>query len=308
MRTQYKFTQSFFSIVILLILILSSFHPPEVHAQGTQGIKRQVNAQTGKVSFLLPESGLVLPARQALNGMSPGERRADPAMALAKQFGAEFGLKDPERELVEIQASRLDNGHLKVRYQQTYHGIPVIGGELIVHTNEDGDLYSINGEVSTDLSLPTEPAIPSEQAQRSALGAMAKWYQKTSAVFIVSEPRLWIFDASLLMPSSRPRGLVWRMEVTSMDYQLPVRELVLVDAVRGNISLHFNQIDTAWAARSSAEINTMAVPQGNEDTSAAALADALSADVATYTARNGPASRKFRAETSLVQMGRHTCR
>jgi hypothetical protein len=40
------------------------------------------------------------------------------------------------------------------------------------------------------------------------------------------------------------------MEVTSADESMPVRELVLVNAQRGNISLHFNQIDTAWTGSS----------------------------------------------------------
>jgi len=39
-------------------------------------------------------------------------------------------------------------------------------------------------------------------------------------------------------------SLVWRMEVESTDL-LPVRELVLVDAQRGYITLHFNQVEVA---------------------------------------------------------------
>ncbi|HLF73214.1 MAG TPA: M4 family metallopeptidase, partial [Anaerolineales bacterium] len=155
---------------------------------------------------------------------------------------------------------------------------------LIVHTNGDGDLYSISGEIGRDLSLPTEAAIQPEEAQQSALGAVAKWYQKSPEDFFISSPELWIFDARLLMPSSRRPALVWRMEVTSIGRGLPVRELVLVDAIRGNISLHFNQIDTAWAGRSSIEAAPVMGPRESGDVSKAA---ALNADVATYTASNG---------------------
>ena len=45
----------------------------------------------------------------------------------------------------------------RVRYQQNYQGIPVMGGELIVNTDENGDLYSMNGEVSIG-SFPCHPA------------------------------------------------------------------------------------------------------------------------------------------------------
>ena len=51
--------------------------------------------------------------------------------------------------------------------------------------------------------------------------------------------------------------LVWRMEVTTRDNAMPVRELVLVDAQRGSISLHFNQIDTAWAWSSLRNAHTL---------------------------------------------------
>jgi len=159
MRTKHRITQSVFFLVLILILSISMFRPSLGFAQGTGGVKREVNAQTGRVSFLLPEIGFVLPAREALNGMSLSERRVDPAAALMNRFGVEFGLKDPARELVPIQRRETDDGQIKVRYQQSYKGIPVIGGELIVHTNGEGDLYSINGEVARELSLPTEAAI-----------------------------------------------------------------------------------------------------------------------------------------------------
>ena len=37
---------------------------------------------------------------------------------------------------------------------------------------------------------------------------------------------------------------MWRIEVTPTELR-PIRELVLVDATRGNVALHFNQVDTA---------------------------------------------------------------
>ena len=74
-------------------------------------------------------------------------------MALAKRFGPEFGLNNPARELTALKTARSDNGRMTFRYQQNYQGIPVVGGELIVNTNENGDLYSMNGEISPDLSL-----------------------------------------------------------------------------------------------------------------------------------------------------------
>src|SRR5215212_4191130 len=235
------------SIIVILTILFSSVPMPSASAQGKDGLKRQVNPQTGKVSFIGPESGYSLSASRALGTFL---RPQNPAMALAKRFGPEFGLKNPERDLKEIRNSRAEDGRATTRYQQHYQDIPVMGGELIVNTNENGDLYSMNGEVSADLSLSTQPRIDSQQAMQTALQAMAKWYQKSSEAFVVSESELWIYDESLLLPSTRPSELVWRMEVTPKDVGMPVRELVLINAQRGGISLHFNQNDTAWQFQS----------------------------------------------------------
>src|SRR5688572_6776443 len=238
-----RFFQPLLVAVIVFSVSFSAAQPTSVSAQSGDGIKRHVNTESGKVSFIGPESGRAIPASRALGIFA---RPSDPAMALAKRFAPEFGLKDPERDLSVKKIKNLDNGRVTVRYQQKFEGVPILGGELMVNTNESGDLYSINGEISSDLSLQTQPIVDSEQATQTALQALAKWYQKTHDDFITSEPELWIFDESLLRSSTRPAELVWRMEVTPVNTNMPVRELVLVNAHRGHISLHFNQIDTAW--------------------------------------------------------------
>ena len=146
------------SILVILTLLFSGFSMQPALAQSKDGLKREINPQTGKVSFLGPENGSVLSASQAL-GISPFSPPADPALSLAKRFGAEFGLQSPERDLSQMKTHRAENGRITVRYQQTYQGIPVMGGELIVNTNDSGDLYSMNGEVSSDLSLSIRPTV-----------------------------------------------------------------------------------------------------------------------------------------------------
>jgi len=236
-----------FSILAVLTMLLSNVQPPRVQAQGGDGLKRQVNAQNGRIHFIGPENGHMVPASKAL-GLGQAAHAKDPAMALAERFGPEFGLKNPGRELAESKKNKDKNGKVTVKYQQKHEGVPVMAGELIVNTDENGDLYSINGEISPLLAISTQPAIGSTQAKQTALSAMAKWYQKTPEDFTATEPELWIYDESLLQPSTRPVELTWRMEVTAKDNSMPVRELVLVNAERGSISLHFNQVDTAWTA------------------------------------------------------------
>ncbi len=247
-----------FSIMAILAMLFSSIQPIAGQAQSDDGIKREVNAESGRVSFVGPAYGRSVSAAKALG---TSIRPQDPAMALAQRFAPEFGLQNPERNLSEMKSEHSPDGRWTVRYQQKYQGIPVMGGELIVSTNEQGDLYSMNGEVSPGLSLSTRPTIDIVQARETALQAVAKWYEKNANDFTTTEPELWFYDESLLQSSTRPVELVWRMEVTPLDTGMPVRELVLVDAQRGNISLHFNQIDTAWTSTKQADIIPTATPQ-----------------------------------------------
>jgi len=228
-----------YSLIIALGFVL--IQPGSVSAQAQDGIKRQYNPQSGRVNFISSASGHPLPALQAL-GFIPNNT-GNPAQAIVQRFGPEFGLKDAVHELTATRSVHAGNGRVTVHYQQEYKNIPVMAGELIVNTNDQGDLYSMNGEIAPNLSLPTQPTIDSQEASRIALQAAAKWYRKTPEDFNTSAPTLWVFDESLLKSSQRRAELVWRMDVTPADPFVPVRELVLVNAQRGSISLHFNQID-----------------------------------------------------------------
>src|SRR5215207_7243496 len=48
------------SILVIFTTLFSGFTLPSASAQGLDGIKRQVNPQTGKVSFIDPEYGKIL--------------------------------------------------------------------------------------------------------------------------------------------------------------------------------------------------------------------------------------------------------
>jgi Zn-dependent metalloprotease len=207
--------------------------------------KRGTNPETGKLSFIGGGDPIFVPGVSDVKGMPLQER----AMGMTNTYGKEFGLKNPSQELKLLKLEKDANGKDVARYQQEYRGVPVIAGEMIVNMNEEGELLSISGEVSSDLTLETKPAIKSQEARKTALNEIATLYQVDEKALTTTDPELWIFDESLLTSSTRPVELVWRMEVTAKDTTQPVREMVLVNAQTGNISWHINQVDaqtTTW--------------------------------------------------------------
>ena len=128
-------------------------------------------------------------------------------MGMANAYGREFGLKDPLQELKLLKSKKDGNGQDVVRFQQVYMGVPILAGELIVNMNEAGELLSMSGEVSSDLTLDTRPAIKAQDARKTALDEIAQLHNVDEKGLLATQAELWIFDESLLTVSTRPVGV-----------------------------------------------------------------------------------------------------
>ncbi len=206
-----------------------------------QEVRTASHDQTGKLTFLgaHPASPIT-----ALGPLQEGLNAQDRGLAALGVYGEGFGLNDPAQELTTMKAAQGLDRRTSVRYQQVYEGVPILAGELIVNTDSGGRLISISGEISPDLSLSTAPALTAAEASAIARAGVAKWYRLDEAELETSEPELWIYDERLLRWSERPQELVWQIDV-SPPYLSSIKELVLVNAERGGVSLHFNQVDSA---------------------------------------------------------------
>jgi Zn-dependent metalloprotease len=222
---------------------------PEQFPAAKDEPKRGINPETGKLSFIGAGDPIFVPGVSDVQGLPPQER----ALRMAKAYGKEFGLQNPSRELKLSKSQKDHNQKDAVRFQQVYQGVPVLAGEMTVNMNAKGELLSIGGEVASDLTLDTKPAIKAPEARKTALAEIAKLYNISDAELISTDPELWIFDESLLTASTRPVELVWRMQVTAKDAIQPIRELVLVNAQTGVISFHINQVDTETARLGTAQ-------------------------------------------------------
>jgi Zn-dependent metalloprotease len=234
--------------LVIFTFIFSAFGPPAAAAQGQQqddGIVRDYNTESGKVSMISGADDQPITILGVMEAGLTDEQRAD---MLVQSFAPEFGITDPASDLKISEQDQPAENRVTTRYQQTFQGVPVIAGELIVNANDQGALSSMGGEVAQGLELDTDPSITVEDAVEIAKQGMVKWYEGEPADYAPNkDAELWIFDESLLRPSIRPAELVWRIEMIPTDQSQPIRELVLVNAKNGNVPLHFNQIDTAWS-------------------------------------------------------------
>jgi hypothetical protein len=240
------------------------------------GDRRAYHSETGRLSFLGFDPGHGPQVSAALRGRSLQAQ----GKSLLAPYVAAFGIRDADRQL------RLESAKdHSVRFQQVVEGVPVLAGELVVNISHEGNLESINGEISPDPALDTSPQVDAQAARQTALQAVAKAQGVEASELEADSPQLWVYDEKLLLPSDRPVELVWRTEVRSRA-DAPIRELVLINAVSGGVSLHFNQVDTSWGAMGEGGLDVPLLqdtetPTGTDSETAVDTVTATPTDTAT---------------------------
>jgi Zn-dependent metalloprotease len=82
------------------------------------------------------------------------------------EYGRYFGLRSAgDLHLLQNNQDSLDMQH--VRYNQTYHGIPVFGAQTIVHVKKDSSVASANGRTIPNITINTTPLIFLTISQRT---------------------------------------------------------------------------------------------------------------------------------------------
>ncbi len=225
---------------------VQSAPPPPDALQALQAMsggqaRVDLNQDTGLVRFIGADLDHAVPAQ---NSLSARGSAADAAMEFAREYAGLFGVSSPDATLQVEKAETSAEGQTFVRYQQTYQGIPVLGGELIVQLDAAQRLLSMSGEALDNIQVATTPAVEAAAAQQTALALTAREYGMPVESLQVGDTALWVYNPRLLGDPAIPvTRLVWRMDVSALGLD-PVKELVLVDAQTGAVPLHFNQIDT----------------------------------------------------------------
>ncbi|WP_030254443.1 MULTISPECIES: M4 family metallopeptidase [Streptomyces] len=159
-----------------------------------------------------------------------------------------LGLGDKE-QLVAKDAVVDQDGTRHLRFERTYAGLPVIGGDLVVHQKADGAVKSVSKAVSARIALPSlTPKVPADQAAAQATGAvkatvgvtvdadespLADVHQTGKAELVV-----WATDGS-------PR-LAYRTTVEGVRADgTPSSQVLLTDAATGQVLSTHEKVQTA---------------------------------------------------------------
>lgn len=220
---------------------------------------------------------------------SPEELAFAEDRALATLFDEGGAARDAGVEAVEVLRVRVDDlamAHTRVR--QTVDGVPVWGGEAIVHLGQDGGLFAVTDDFVRDVRVETEPYYTADEAIDLAAEVYAGgWDAQTDD----PEADLWAI---------RHDGvdhLAWRVQLNEMlgtaDDALPV---VFVDAHTGDAVWAYDNLQSATCSGSTNFYGTVSFDCHTDGTTW--YTEDTSELFATYTYANTTSSLYYVSSTS----------
>ncbi|MEU4119762.1 M4 family metallopeptidase [Kitasatospora sp. NPDC028055] len=178
------------------------------------------------------------------------------------------------------------DGTRHLRYERTLAGLPVLGGDLVVHQKADGTTTAVDKAIGAKLALPSlTPQIPADKAAAQATGAVQSTVGITvdedeaplTAVHQTGKAELvvWATDGS-------PR-LAYRTTVEGERADgTPSRQLLVTDAASGQVLSTHEEVQTASGTGKGVFVGTVPLTT-TQSGSSYQLKDATRGGQATYT-------------------------
>ena len=177
-------------------------------------------------TLLMAGLGVTAPSvSSAATSTSPG---ADPTAA-AKEYIQENPTKvlgSSHDAYVVKDAITSKNGESHVRFTRTYEGLPVLGGDFVVHLSASDKASGLSMTQVKTIKASTSPKVKAAQAELKARGEFTG-----DSVSKANQPKL-VVDARQGTPV-----LAWQTTVSGIqaDGQTPSRQIVVTDANTGKV-------------------------------------------------------------------------
>jgi Zn-dependent metalloprotease len=153
-------------------------------------------------------------------------------------------IENPSKNFSVIKYTQDDlTGGSRLRFEQSYQGLPVWPSEIGIHLNKNGNVTLMNGSYLSQQRRPLnlKPVVTAEMAQDKALNG------KPSNTKVGKKPVLIIY----LADNDSSARLAWRLE---LEVSLDQRLMIVIDALNGDILTEFNQIHNAAVTGSGVDL------------------------------------------------------
>lgn len=147
------------------------------------------------------------------------------ALAVLERLAAAYRINDPAHEFAVDRVDADELGFNHVRLRQTAGGRRVIGGELIVHFDRNGQPYQVNGRYIPDVFVDRAPAIDAVTAVAAAQRDLAAMGKPTGNVLGTPEIVIYArdiaptlaYEITLVYEDSQAGAGCWRYWIGAQD-------------------------------------------------------------------------------------------
>ncbi len=166
------------------------------------------------------------------------------ALSFLREHRVAFGWSKRNMSL-EAAVARHAAGRSYVRLAQRFAGLPVFGAGVVVQVEGSGGVSYVVADIARDdayLHDPgfrTEPAVTEGGAASTARGVVPASRQ---GGIDTEQPVLVVYEPSVI-GNAGPSRLVWNVRVRSAEGD--VNEVVLVDAITGDVAFHYSDVKEA---------------------------------------------------------------
>jgi|GEM_PF-1648426 len=167
----------------------------------------------------------------ALNSFA-GANTETVAQNFMNHYGYFFGLNNVSEELKPVEQKVDQLGLTHVWLDQEYQGIPVVGGQVAVHLDQQQHVKSANGKVVPNISLETTPGLSEDEA---IIASRQYWFEQFGLEnAVVVDSGLRILNKGILEQSDNSeQTLVYLVEL--YDARAKQHENYFVDAHNGEL-------------------------------------------------------------------------
>jgi vibriolysin len=237
-------TRTWFRGALVLAVSIAGCQSPDVGAPETKDDPDGIPDDVAQALAAMPEAHVLqwtadgqLPTFIVGEMVKIGAMQTDDAVAAERALRpalstllAPFRLSAGDVALRKLNVD--ENGFRHFRYNQTFNGLEVVGGDLVVHVDVKGAVYSINGSARGDISAQLGAAAISQAQAMSRISQDARFagLSNTGArlVYIQTDDGVMHEAYEAIVQGSRGRD--------------PVRDKVYVDVDSGAIVADYPQI------------------------------------------------------------------
>lgn len=156
---------------------------------------------------------------------------------LAKYVSA-YGIDSAkDLKVTNVSVDELSMAHTKM--QQSFNGVPVFGGETIVHLNSDGSLFNITDSLVSKINVDTTPNLSLTEASSAATNLYG------CSDCLTAEPKVDMF----VLRHKNKDHLVYRVQLERLDGSAETKmPIYFIDAHTGKKVWEYNNLQTSGLA------------------------------------------------------------